>query len=163
MAVLFGAVGNGGTEFKPQILKSIQTVEGQAVKTAQPEIIGKLPVSKETLDLVRKGLRAVVHSKQGTARWYVYDDEFDISGKTGTAQVVSRKTEKESQHKKNNVSYESHAWFVGYAPSQNPEIVVSVLIEHGKHGSSCAGPIAKEMIVSYLKGMVDNSTVLYEK
>jgi len=163
MAVLFGAVGNGGTEFKPQILKSIQTVEGQAVKTAHPEIIGKLPASKETLALVRKGLRAVVHSKHGTARWYVYDDEFDISGKTGTAQVVSRKAEKESQLKKNNVSYDSHAWFVGYAPSQNPEIVVSVLIEHGKHGSSGAGPIAKEMIVSYLKGMVDTSSVVSEK
>ena len=163
MAVLFGAVANGGTEFKPQILKSIQTVEGRDVRIAQPEIIGKLPVSKETLDLVRKGLRGVVHNKHGTARWYVYDEEFDISGKTGTAQVVSRKMEKDSQKNKSNISYESHAWFVGYAPTQDPEIVVSVLIEHGKHGSSGAGPIAKEMIVSYLKSMVDHSPVVSEK
>ncbi|MBC2715657.1 MAG: penicillin-binding protein 2 [Desulfobacteraceae bacterium] len=163
LAVLFGAVANGGTEFRPQILKSIQTVEGKIVKTGQPEMIGKLPVSQGTLDLVRKGLRDVVHSKHGTARWYVYDEEIDISGKTGTAQVVSRKTEKDSQKKKNDVSYESHAWFVGYAPTESPEIVVSVLVEHGMHGSSSAGPIAKEMIVSYLKGMIDNSTVVSEK
>jgi penicillin-binding protein 2 len=166
MAVLFGAVANGGTEFRPQILKSIQTVEGKTVKAVSPEVIGKLPVSEASLNLVRNGLRDVVNSKQGTARWYVYDKEFDISGKTGTAQVVSRKAEKESKNKKNKkskVSYESHAWFVGYAPTQNPKIVVSVLVEHGMHGSSGAGPIAKEMIVSYLKDMIDNTTILSEK
>ena len=157
MAVLFGAVANGGTEFKPQILKLIQTVEGETVKAVLPEITGILPVSKDSLDLVRNGLRDVVNSKHGTARWYVYDKEIEISGKTGTAQVVSKKTEKDNQNKKNNVSYESHAWFVGYAPTQNPRIVVSVLVEHGMHGSSGAGPIAKEMIVSYLKDMIDNS------
>jgi len=159
MAVLFGAVANGGTEFKPQILKSIQTVEGETVKAVLPEITGILPVSKKSLDFVRDGLREVVNNKHGTARWYVYDKEIDISGKTGTAQVVSKKTERDNQNKKNKVSYESHAWFVGYAPTQNPRIVVSVLVEHGIHGSSGAGPIAKEMIVSYLKDMIDNSTV----
>ena len=163
MAVLFGAIANGGNEFRPRVLKSIQTVEGSVVKTGKKKIIGRLPVSRNTLNLVRKGLREVVHGKHGTARRYVFDDKIDISGKTGTAQVVSRKTEKESQKKKNNVSYESHAWFVGYAPTENPEIVVSVLVEHGKHGSSGAGPIAKEMIVSYLKGMVDNSSEISEK
>jgi len=163
LAVLFGAVANGGTEFKPHILKSIQTVEGTTVKAVSQEITGILPVSKDSLDIIRNGLREVVNSKHGTARWYVYDKEIEISGKTGTAQVVSRKTEMESKKKKNKVSYESHAWFVGYAPTQNPQIVVSVLVEHGVHGSSGAGPIAKEMIVSYLKDMIDNSTILSEK
>lgn len=163
MAVLFGAVANGGTEFRPQILKSIQTVEGKTVKAVSPEVIGILPVSEESLDLVRKGLRDVVNSKHGTARWYVYDKDIEISGKTGTAQVVSKKMEKDNKNKKTNVSYESHAWFVGYAPTQNPQIVVSVLVEHGIHGSSGAGPIAKEMIVSYLKDMIDNATILSEK
>jgi penicillin-binding protein 2 len=163
LAVLFGAVANGGTEFKPHILKSIQTVEGKIVKAVNPEITGILPVSKESLALVKKGLFDVVNSKQGTARWYVYDKDSEISGKTGTAQVVSRKTEKDSKKKKNSVSYESHAWFVGYAPTQNPKIVVSVLVEHGMHGSSGAGPIAKEMIVSYLKNMIENSATLLEK
>ncbi len=163
LAVLFGAIANGGTEFRPQILKSIQTVEGQVVKTGQKEMIGRLPVRLKTLDLVRKGLKEVVHSKHGTARGYVYDNEIDISGKTGTAQTVSRRLEKDRKKKKNTVSFESHAWFVGYAPSDNPEIVVSVLVEHGIHGSSGAGPIAKEMIVSYLKGMIDKSSVKSEQ
>ena len=81
----------------------------------------------------------------------------------GTAQVVSRKVENDRQKKKKGVSYESHAWFVGYAPSDSPQIVVCVLVEHGMHGSSGAGPIAKEMIVSYLKNMIGNSTLLSEK
>ena len=160
LAVLFGAVANGGTEYRPRILKSIQTVGGEIVKKQYPETIGKLPFSRKTLDLVRTGLREVVSNKHGTAHWYVYDKEIDISGKTGTAQVVSRRTENEKKKRKDNVSYDSHAWFVGYAPTQDPKIVVSVLVEHGKHGSSGAGPIAKEMIVSYLKNMVDDSTVV---
>jgi len=163
MAVLFGAVANGGTQYRPQVLKLIQTVEGRTVKSSSPEITGILPVSQDSLDLVKNGLREVVHSDHGTARWYVYDKEIDISGKTGTAQVVSRKTEKEGKKKKNNLSYESHAWFVGYAPTQNPKIVVSVLVEHGIHGSSGAGPIAKEIIVSYLKNMIDVPAILSEK
>ncbi len=163
IAVLFGAVANGGTEYRPRILKKVQTVGGQIVKTGQPEIIGKLPVSPQTLDLIQNGLREVVNDRHGTAHWYVYDKEIDISGKTGTAQVVSLKTEKEMENKKKSVSYDSHAWFVGYAPTEKPEIVVSVLVEHGKHGSSGAGPIAKEMIVSYLNNMVDNTTIMSKK
>ena len=157
LAVMFGAVANGGTLFRPLIYKTIETAGGHVLKTRQPEIIGKLPVSEKTLALVRQGLDEVVSYKHGTGHWYVYDKEFHISGKTGTAQVVSKKTEKESKKKNQAASYDSHAWFVGFAPTDQSEIVVSVLVEHGKHGSSGAGPIAKEMIVSYLKNMIDRS------
>jgi penicillin-binding protein 2 len=163
IAVLYGAVANGGTLFRPQIFKSIQTVEGIVVRTNGREIIGRLPVSLHNLDLIQKGLREVVHGRHGTARWYVHDDAVDISGKTGTAQVVSRKTEKEGKKRKDVVSYDSHAWFVGYAPTDYPQIAVCVLVEHGLHGSSGAGPIAKEMIVSYLKGMIDRTPATGEQ
>ena len=163
MAVLYGAVANGGTLFRPRILKSIQTVEGKIVKTNGREIVGRLPVSRHNLDLVRKGLWGVVHNSHGTARSYVYDNAIDISGKTGTAQVVSRKTEKEGKKRKDGLSYDSHAWFVGYAPTDHPQIAVCVLVEHGLHGSSAAGPIAKEMIVSYLKGMIDRTPATVEQ
>jgi len=156
LLVLYGAVANGGILYKPLVLKSINTVEGDIIETGRKKIIGRLPVNKQNLGIIKKGLWGTVNNKSGTARWHVHDNEFDISGKTGTAQVVSRKTEKDNQQKKGGRSFKSHGWFIGYGPSDHPKIVVSVLVEHGEHGSSSAGPIAKELIVSYLKDMVKN-------
>lgn len=166
LTVLYGALANGGTVFRPLVYKTVQTAGGQTVCTRHPEVIGKLPVSAKTLSLVQQGLHSVVNDRHGTGRWYVYDKTVDISGKTGTAQVVSRKTEQEAKKKKpssGSVSYDSHAWFVGYAPSADPEIVVSVLIEHGKHGSSGAGPAAREMMVSYLKNKAGKAPAASDK
>ena len=159
LLVLFSAIANGGTEFKPLIVKSVNTVEGDAVITGTPEVRGTLPVSHSTLELIRKGLLQAVNHPQGTARGYVFDGRMHISGKTGTAQVVSRRLEKEGVSKRNGNSFKSHAWFAGYAPSKDPKIAVCVLIEHGEHGSSGAGPVAKGMMVSYLKNMLHESSV----
>jgi len=159
LLVLFSAVANGGTEYKPEIVKSVSTVEGDAVITGTPEVRGTLPVSRQSLELIREGLLQAVNHPQGTARGYVYDSRIHISGKTGTAQVVSRRLEKEGTNKGGGHSLKSHAWFVGYAPSENPKIVVCVLIEHGEHGSSGAGPVAKGMMLSYLKNVLNQSSV----
>lgn len=156
LLVLYSAVANGGVKFQPMILKSINTVEGDIVRSCRKKMIGRLPSSMQTLNIIKKGLWGAVNNKHGTARWYVHDNKIDISGKTGTAQVVSRRVEKDNQGKKNSHLFKSHGWFIGYAPSDDPKIVVTVLVEHGEHGSSAAGPIAKEMIVSYLKNMVDS-------
>ncbi len=153
MLVLYGAIANGGILYKPLILKSINTVEGDKITTGRKKIIGHLPVSKHNLEIIQKGLWGVVNNKHGTARWHVHNKDVDISGKTGTAQVVGRKTEMDNQHKKGGGSFKSHGWFIGYGPSDHPKIVVSVLVEHGEHGSSSAGPIAREMIISYLKNI----------
>ncbi len=159
LLVMFSAVANGGTLLKPEIVKSVNTVEGDAVITGAPEIRGKLPVDRHSLELIRQGLLQAVNIPQGTAHGYVFDSRLQISGKTGTAQVVSRAMEKEGPNKGGRNIYKSHAWFVGYAPSEHPKIAVCVLVEHGEHGASGAGPVAKEMIVSYLKGMANQTSV----
>jgi penicillin-binding protein 2 len=155
LMVVFSAVANGGTLLKPLIVKSVNEVTGHVIVSGVPEVRGKLPVNRLSLDLIRKGLFGAVHHPQGTARGYVFDAEIPISGKTGTAQVVSRTLEKAGVHKAGGHVFKSHAWFAGYAPSENPQIAVCVLIEHGEHGSSGAGPVAKEMMVSYLKNKLD--------
>ena len=80
---------------------------------------------------------------------------FEISGKTGTAQVVGR-AEGESgfesgDEKDRAVHLMPHAWFAAFAPSDKPRIAVTVIVEHGEHGSSAAAPIAKELINMYLQ------------
>ncbi|MBW1759785.1 MAG: penicillin-binding protein 2, partial [Deltaproteobacteria bacterium] len=150
MLVLTSAVANGGTMYRPLILKSIKTAEGLLVRKSKSRISGKLPAGKKTMEIVRKGLWQVVNNRRGTAG-IVHVDGIDISGKTGTAQVVSRKKNDTANKKPKANFLKPHAWFVGYAPSDDPEIAVAVIVEHGEHGSSTAGPIARDVIKTYLQ------------
>ena len=149
MAGLISAIGNGGDRYRPLILKKIVTSTGKVVLKGKTQVIGRLPASPKTLELVRKGLWEVVNGNQGTARG-VRVAGIDISGKTGTAQIFSRKTDEVEREEDIAVHLKSHAWFVAYAPSEDPVIAVAVVVEHGEHGSSAAGPIAKELIRTYL-------------
>jgi len=151
MATLISAVGNGGTLLKPQILKSVVASDGNITHTITPEARGKLPTSRETLSIIRQGLWEVVNKDYGTARGNVRDVKYDISGKTGTAEVVSSSSETERSPSKRSKEARTHAWFVGYAPSNTPKIAVAIILEHGGHGASAAGPVAKQMILSYLE------------
>jgi penicillin-binding protein 2 len=148
MLTLISAIANGGMILKPKILKSLDSKEDNPVK---PDIRGLLPASSKTLHIIQKGLWEVVNKEYGTARTYVRSDEIDISGKTGTSQVISRKIDDKTHKAIGASSITAHAWFVGYAPSDSPRISVAVIVEHGGHGSSAAGPIAKDIMLSYLK------------
>ena len=146
---LAAAIANGGDRMKPQIIRTIKSAEGKLVYQSRPELLGKLPVSRATLDLVKKGMRAVVAGIHGTAHAYASLPDIEISGKTGTAQVVGHKDDKAADGD-NSSQNKAHAWFVAYAPSDQPRIAVAVIVEHGEHGSSTAAPIAKEIIKAYL-------------
>jgi len=149
MAMVTGAVGNGGVSYKPQILKRIETADGEIVFQNEKRTYSKLPVSKEVLAIVQRGLWAVVNTQRGTAKVARVKD-IEISGKTGTAQVIGRKKTETAYKIKRPAHLKAHGWFVAYAPSENPRIAVSVIVEHGEHGSSAAAPIAREIIKSYL-------------
>jgi penicillin-binding protein 2 len=152
MVCLISAVANGGTLYKPQFIKSIQTVGGKKLFEASPQKTGQLPANQKTIQIIKKGLWEVVNKQGGTAYWHARDKDIEICGKTGTAQVVSlaKREEEEEKGVTDKSRYEDHAWFVAYAPSVDARIAVAVLIEHGGHGSSAAAPIAKEIITSYL-------------
>lgn len=149
MAVFISAVGNNGTLYRPRLVKSVQDAKGQVVREIEPEIIGGLPASKKNLAIVRQGLLEVVHGNRGTAR-RIRIPGIEIAGKTGTAQVFSRKAGEKFNNEKLRRTLQDHAWFVCYAPAQDPKIAIAVIIEHGEHGSSAAAPVAKELIHAYL-------------
>jgi penicillin-binding protein 2 len=150
MAVLVAAVANGGKRYRPMILNSIQLADGQILQERKPKLAGKIPVSQSTLDLVKLGLWRVVNAENGTARGSRLED-IDISGKTGTTQVISRKEDDPLAEEDVPIHLRAHAWFVAYAPSEKPTIAVAVVVEHGEHGSGAAAPIAREMIKTYLR------------
>ncbi len=150
MAVLIAAVGNGGTLYRPRIVKTIKDGHGLVIKKNEPEITGGLPASKETLDIVRNGLLKAVQGGRGTAR-RIRLKNIEIAGKTGTAQVYGIKKDDKRELKDLKYSLRDHAWFVCYAPAKNPVIAISVLVEHGEHGSSTAAPIARALIEQYIQ------------
>jgi penicillin-binding protein 2 len=150
MAAFIAAVGNGGTLYRPRIVTSIADSDGNVVKSIQPEITGGLPVSKENLALVQKGLLEVVQGERGTAR-RIRIKGIDIAGKTGTAQVFSRKAGEKFDNEAIRRTLRDHAWFVCYAPAEAPKIAIAVIIEHGEHGSSAAAPVAGALIEKYFQ------------
>ena len=162
MLALISAVGNGGNLYKPLLLKSVRAPAGSVILESKPQLVGKLPASRKTLEIIREGLKEVVNNPKGTAYHAAHIEGLDISGKTGTSQIVGRSKDrnasKNASKKELPNQFEPHAWFVAYAPSDNPKIAVSVIIEHGGHGASAAAPIAKEIIESYLGGTENPST-----
>lgn len=158
MAVLAAAVANGGHRYQPLILDSVKLVDGQILQKNEPKLIGKLPVSSANLALVKLGLWKVVNGEHGTARGSRLAD-IEMSGKTGTSQVISRKVSESMDEEDIPAHLRAHAWFIAYAPSEKPTIAVAVVVEHGEHGSGAAAPIAKEMIKTFLRRPPVNTQV----
>jgi penicillin-binding protein 2 len=148
MAMVVAAVGNGGRRYRPEIVKTIRTADGHTIYESTPTVVGELPISAKTLQIVRKGLFKAVNERHGTA-WRSRLDGVAMCGKTGTAQVVGRR---DDDAEGDSEPIKDHAWFVAYAPRENPKIAVAVIVEHGEHGSTTAAPVAAEMIRFYLFG-----------
>jgi penicillin-binding protein 2 len=129
MSLLTAFVANGGSLLVPQLVSHRRNGEGDLTWEAKPEIRESIPVSIETLEHVREGMRRVVN-EGGTGRPALIP-EIVVAGKTGTAEHAQKP---------------SDAWFCCYAPFESPEIALAVAIESGGHGGETAAPIAKELL-----------------
>ena len=146
---MMATVANGGTLFRPRIVHKVESVNTGVVREYGPEIIRKVNVKPSTLEQVREALADVVRTPPGTGG-AARSNIVQIAGKTGTAQVVEMKG---GYVKSEQLAYlnRDHAWFVSYAPVDNPQIAVVVMIEHGGHGGSAAAPAAKKLIEKYIE------------
>ncbi|HOJ44200.1 MAG TPA: penicillin-binding transpeptidase domain-containing protein, partial [Syntrophorhabdaceae bacterium] len=133
-------VANEGINYRPQIVKKIVSPEGKIVKTFEPEINANVKLKKDTIRIVKDGMKGVVNEGSGTA-YGSRIQHVSMSGKTGTAQSVGEKGK----------NLGDHAWFIAYAPSENPSVAISALVEYGGHGSSAAAPVAKAAIETMFK------------
>ncbi len=127
MAQFYAALAGSGELPTPRV-----GMNGPATEPA-----GRLPLGDGPLDALRSALVEVVNEAGGTARGSRLAD-WTLAGKTGTAQ---------------NPHGEDHAWFIGYAPAEDPEIVAAVVVEFGGHGSSAAAPIVSKLIAYYLNDL----------
>jgi len=116
----------------------IQSVNGINVNYGKEDILTF--TQKKNLPLIRKSMREVVSHLRGTGHWHI-NSKVDIAGKTGTAQVVGIPQDEKKRMKESELEYyhRSHAWFTTYGPYKDPQYVVTMMVEHGGHGSSAAG------------------------
>ena len=135
------AVANGGTLYRPQVVDHITDIDGQVVKAFRPEIIGRVNVKLENLQLVQQGMEAAV--MWGTAT-KAQVPNIRVAGKTGTAEYCDDLAIKYGFCYTGHTPY--HAWFVSFAPVDNPQIAIVVYIYNGGEGSERAAPVAKKML-----------------
>ena len=149
-AVAYAAIANGGTVWKPQIVRRIESPDGKITREFLPEAARTLGVKETSLATVRGGLVAVVNEPGGTAyRSRLPDLQF--AGKTGTAQVMKLGQKQKLDPSAQQYFSRDHAWFASFAPAQDPEIVVVVLNEHGGWGAEAAAPAASKTIEAYFR------------
>jgi penicillin-binding protein 2 len=148
VAVMIGAVGNGGTLYRPQLVERIQPIEGEPTAIFKPEARGTLPLRPDNLEVLQDALWSVIHDSRGTANFSLRGFDFPSAGKTGTAESGSG---------------EPHAWFAGYTDcSSNLErypvcatksdLAIAVVVENQGEGSEWAAPIFRRMIQVYFYG-----------
>jgi penicillin-binding protein 2 len=147
MALLYAALANGGRLWLPQMVERVETPAGQVIEEFPPRARRDVSVSPETLAILRKALTGVMNDPKGTA-WKARSQRIEIAGKTGTAQVQGGGRRRNGDPP---LPYERlpHAWFVGFAPANEPKIALAVLVEHGGHGGDVAAPVAVEIVESY--------------
>lgn len=141
MALMAAEIANGGYRVQPHVVRSIHQNDGTVMMTNP--LKKKIDwVDPYNLSVVQNGMRKVV--TDGSARWYAKLDSIAIAGKTGTAQ---------------NPHGRDHGWFIGFAPFDEPQIAIAVLVENAGYGSISAVPIASLMIEKYLSGEIKRNYV----
>jgi len=135
LARTIGGIASGGVFKQPHLLKDAQNVGEE-----------RFQISDSTVEKITDAMYGVVNEPGGTGG-HLKLTGIELSGKSGTAQVIGYSTrDRVGKQKK----FEDNAWFVGYAPKRNPEIVVAVLVqESGQHGGEASGPVVRDIIKTY--------------
>jgi penicillin-binding protein 2 len=151
MAMAYVALANGGTLFTPQVVERVEAADGRVLVTYEPQIATRIKTPPDALDILRRGMWGTVNEFGGTAYEYARSEVVTIAGKTGTAEVKKRRKQRDEEERDVEGWHpaQSHAWFAGWAPAEDPEIAIVVLIEHGGSGGKIAGPVARSILEAW--------------
>jgi len=137
VARLMSAVANGGTLWKPRLVDRVATADGRLLREDAPKIQGRVELAPVIFDFLHDALAAVV--AEGTGK-QARIPGVTVAGKTGTAQTHEFRSDAERKRRD-----QDHAWFAGFAPLEEPQVVVVVFVERGGLGGQVAAPIAREV------------------
>jgi len=147
MARATAALVNGGFLVPPHLVRRVTSRSGVVLEEHDPASVEKnsIGIEPKILKIVTEALIGVVNDARGTGHRAKLPSSFNVTvgGKTGTSQVVS------GQFHRVGTKFDDHAWFVGFAPAENPEIVVAALAEHAGHGGAAAAPLVRQVMEAY--------------
>jgi len=164
---LIAGIGQGYVQATPLQLAQATALIANKGKWIRPRLAksigGSVPVDKmmpadiqvrDTTfwDMARSGMEQVVHAPGGTAQRVGATSAYRIAGKSGTAQVVGIRQGERYQSSKVSERHRDHALFVAFAPADNPQLVVAVMVENGESGSRVAAPVVKQVLDAWLLG-----------
>jgi penicillin-binding protein 2 len=138
MARLMAAVANGGTLWKPRLVDRVVTPDGRLIREQAPEIQGRVEMAPVVFEFLREALGAVV--AEGTGK-QARVPGVRVGGKTGTAQTHEFRSDADRKRRD-----QDHAWFAGFAPVDEPQVVVVVFAERAGLGGQVAAPIARDIL-----------------
>lgn len=149
LAKATATLANKGKVVTPHLVDKIVTEYTSKPGENAPK--STIPLKSANIKTVIAAMVNVVHSNRGTARSIGMDIDYQIAGKTGTAQVINIK--QNASYNENQIDFKQrdHALFISFAPADNPKIAVAVIAENGGHGGSVAAPIAGKVIKQYLR------------
>ncbi len=148
LAAATATLANQGHHIRPRVVASIEKPDGTLQES--PMIIDELhQLDPDHWNQVIRAMTLVIEGPTGTAR-AIRSDQYRIAGKTGTAQVFSVKQDEEYDEETVAMRKRDHALFIAFAPVDDPQIAVAVVVENGGHGGSVAAPIARKIMDHYL-------------
>ena len=140
---------NGGNLFRPHVVSHVvDSVTGER-RPIEPEPVARIPLNPKYVEAIRKGMADVTVS--GTAVQAFRGALYTSGGKTGTAQVFSLRGQRYDANKIPE-HLRDHAWYIGFAPAENPRIAIAVLVENGGFGGQTAAPVARQVFDYFLLG-----------
>ncbi len=144
-------LANKGVAMRPRLVSAVVDAK-TLVTTPTPAIVSdRITLDKSNVEIVNLGMIDVT-LPGGTAASVGANAGYSIAAKTGTAQVIGIKQNEKYNEKLVNERHRDHALFVAYAPAEDPQIALAVIVENGGHGGSAAGPIARKVMDYYLLG-----------
>ena len=149
VALAYAAIAMDGALMYPRLLDRIALPDGAALYETHPRVRRRIPVDHEHMAALRLGLEDAIMAPIGTAHGWALP-YMRSAGKTGTSQVRALDTVR-LDGEEIFFRDRDHAWFVVWAPAEEPEIVVSVFVEHGGAGSQAAAPLAMRIVDTYLR------------
>jgi penicillin-binding protein 2 len=171
LATAATVLANRGTWVQPKLLQGVRTQDDAGeVTISMPQLDGTRPVPADVnirFDAywrqVINGMVDVMHGERGTARKVGNGSSYTIAGKTGTAQVVGIKQDERYDASKLSERNRDHALFLAFAPADDPQIAVAVVVENGGGGSSTAAPIARQVMDAWLLGIDPSAEPIEEE
>ncbi|HID83116.1 MAG TPA: penicillin-binding protein 2 [Chromatiales bacterium] len=149
LATVASCIAMRGACQTPHILKTrLRQGKGRENKTVEGWMVALK--NSNNWDHIIQGMVHVMHGKRGTGRRAAAGAKYQIAGKTGTAQVFSLKDDEEYEADKLARHLLDHALFIAFAPVENPQIAIAVVVEHGGHGGATAAPIARQVMDAWL-------------